>query len=202
MNVKIITDYFTPNSILDIGANTGWFYDLARKEFPDSRFYLVEANPTCEESLRSKGVEYHIGLLSDSIKVVKFYTTKEDPCTTGASIYKENTHFFSEESIVVNEYTTTTLDKLFPDKQFDLIKMDVQGSELDIIRGGLQLVSKAKGLLLEVSCIPYNEGAPLEDEVISYLQTLGFFEEEELGSTYLPTYEVFQRDVLFINKNL
>lgn len=201
MFLKPIHDYFEPTSILDIGANTGWFYELSKAEFPDAYFYLVEANPACEDSLKAKGVDYFIGPLSDTVKTVKFYTNTFDQWTTGASIYRENTNYFSDEKLIVNEYQTTTLDSLFTDRRFDLIKMDVQGSELDIIRGGLRTVSRCKGLLLEVSRIEYNQNAPLEHEVIEYLQTLGFYEEEELACTYLDNYDIFQRDVLFINKN-
>jgi len=197
-----IREYFEPTSILDIGANTGWFYELARKEFPNAYFYLVEGNPMCEDSLKSKNTDYHIGLLSDNVKTVKFYTNTKDLWSTGASIYRENSHHFTDEDLVVTEYETTTLDLLFPTQKFDLIKMDVQGSELDIIKGGLNVVSKAKGLLLEVSRLEYNQSAPMETEVINFLKTIGFYEEEELACHYLYNYEIFQRDVLFINKNL
>lgn len=201
MILSPIREYFEPTSILDIGANTGWFYELAKTEFPNAYFYLVEGNPVCEDSLKNKNVDYHIGLLSDSVKTVKFYTNTKDLSSTGASIYRENTHHFADEDLVVTEYETTTLDLLFPTQRFDLIKMDVQGSELDIIKGGLGVISKANGLLLEVSRLEYNQNAPLETEVINFLKTIGFFEEEELECHYLQNYEIFQRDVLFINKN-
>lgn len=202
MHLSVIREYFTPSSILDVGANTGWFYNLATQQFPDAYYYLIEANPLCEDVLKSLNVDYYIGPISDSIKTVAFYTSKSDPLTTGASIYKENTSHFSDDNLITNYYQTTLLDSLLNDKYFDLIKMDVQGSELDIIRGGLSIIKNAKGLLLELSCLPYNEGAPLEQEIIAYLQTIGFYEEEELDCHYTPNHELFQRDVLFINKNL
>lgn len=202
MLLSVIREYFTPSRILDVGASTGWFYDLAKTEFPDAYFYLIEANPLCEDILKTKQVDYYIGPVSDHVKTVSFYTNTDDPLTTGGSVYRENTPHFADHKLLVNEYQTTTLDILFTDKYFDLIKMDVQGSELDIIRGGLRTITNSKGLLLEVSKLEYNQNAPLETEVIQYLQTIGFYEVEELHCHYLDNYEVSQRDVLFINKTL
>lgn len=202
MYLPIIEEYFTPKSILDIGAHLGVFYKSAVVQFPSAYFYLIEANPLCEEELKKLNVDYYIGPVSDSVKTVKFYTNTDDVYTTGASIYRENTHHFSDEKLIVNEYVTTTLDILLHDKQFDLIKLDVQGSELDVIRGGVQMVSQCKGLIVELSLTEYNHNAPMEKDVINFLHTVGFVEEEELGSHYTEDHKLFQRDALFINTNI
>lgn len=202
MYLPFIKEYFLPKSILDVGAHIGSFYEAAVQQFPDAYFYLIEANPACEEHLKKLKVDYYIGPVSDSIKEVNFYTTIDDVYTTGASIYRENTHHFSDEKLITSKYITTTLDVLFLDKQFDLIKLDVQGSELDILRGGSQTISKSKGLVIELSLTQYNRDAPLEADVINHLRDIGFVEVEELGSNYTRDHMLFQRDALFINTNL
>ena len=69
------------------------------------------------------------------IKEVNFYTrTYEERCT-GNSIYREKTSFFDDSQITIESKQTTTLDILLNGRQFDLIKIDVQGSEIDIING-------------------------------------------------------------------
>lgn len=200
MNLYTVKNHFYPKTVLDLGANTGWFYRLAAREFPDAQFCLVDANPNCAGMLAGLGVEYHICVLSDSVKKVNFYTTIDAPTTTGASIYRENTLFFSDDKIVITEYETTTLDLLFNERQFDLIKMDVQGSELDIIRGGLQVVSRCKGLILELSSTNYNDGAPMDLEIIDYLSTIGFEQVEVVDGKNSDRPHHY--DVLFLNKNL
>jgi hypothetical protein len=52
--------------------------------------------------------------------------------------------------------------------------MDTQGSELDIIKGGLKIISRTKALILEENVVPFNIGAPLHDEVKAYVESLGF----------------------------
>jgi FkbM family methyltransferase len=200
MNLDPIKKYFTPTAVLDIGANAGWFYNISKQTFPDANHCLIDANPKCESYLRALGVEYYICVLSDTIKIVDFYTNTVSDASTGASIYRENTEWFSNDKVIINQYETTTLDLLFPDRQFDLIKMDIQGSELDVIRGGPRIISKAKGLILELSSINYNEGSPLELEVVEYVKTIGFEKVDVLDGK--STERPYHHDALFLNKNL
>lgn len=203
MNLQLLKQYLEPSSILDIGASVGVLYQEFKQFYPDAYYYLVEANPDCEPYLQELNVDYFIGALSSKEGTAIFYKDATSPTSTGNSLYKENSEHFRDDNLLVVECKTYTLDTLFPNKQFDLIKLDVQGAELDILRGGAILVKKAKGIVLELSVIEYNINAPLEQEVIEYMNSIGFTEEEELGSHYTPiTYELSQRDVLFINRNL
>lgn len=204
MNLSVIKNYFEPKSILDIGANTGGFYLDCVKEFPNSYYHLIEGNDNCEEALKKiLNIDYTIALLSDSEKEVDFYTRTNEPNCTGNSIYREKTHYFDDNEITIVKKKTQTLENLFGDKQFDLIKLDVQGSELDIIKGGLNLIKKAKGLLLEVAIMEYNENAPLMSDVYEYMKNINFTPKERMGVNFKPgTYELVQEDILFINNTL
>ena len=64
--------------------------------------------------------------------------------------------------------------------------MDTQGSELDILRGGKNLISKASAVILEISYFEWNLGAPLADEIIDYMESIGFKEFIEIGEHYWP----------------
>ena len=56
----------------------------------------------------------------------------------------------------------------------DLIKMDVQGAELDIIKGGLDIINNAKYLIVELQDTEYNRGAPLAATTIKFLEENGW----------------------------
>jgi FkbM family methyltransferase len=205
--MEFLKNYFVPNSILDIGANTGEFYKKCLIQFPTAEYFLIEANPLCEEHLQNLNVKYAIGVFSDIHKETSFYQTKNATCgptTTGNSVYREKTSYYNDKNVIVNKATTTTLNSLFSkNTQFDFIKLDVQGSELDIIRGGVDLVKNAKGILMEVSLIEYNQNAPLVDEAYIFMDSLGFTPELIVDVSHNPeTNEHVQNDVFFINKNL
>ena len=83
-----------------------------------------------------------------------------------------------------------------------MIKIDVQGSEIDIINGGLDVIKKAKGILMEISLVEYNQNAPTKEFVYDYMDKLGFTPIEHIGNINHPlTYELIQQDILFLNKN-
>jgi len=162
--------------ILDIGANDGWWYRENANKFPGGEFVLVEANPNNKPALEQLGVKYHLVCLSDKVKEVDFYITQDAPTTTGASYYLENTNHFNKTNIKVLKLQTTTLDILFGQETFDYVKMDVQGAEVDIIKGGKVLLSKASTVLLEVPVegVEYNLGAPSRAAYFEAMSEIGF----------------------------
>lgn len=201
MNLSLIKQYFYPETILDIGANIGQFHKLAQLVFPSTYIFSIEANPECKSYLESITPNYYIGLLAKDNSEYDFYSRTTDPIGTGNSVYKELTHFYSNDQLQIIKQQGIKLDDLFtPDSTFDLIKIDTQGSELDIITGGKSLCKKAKAILLEVSLTQYNEGAPLYDEVIQYMEEFGFEKKDILDEAY--NHGSHQQDILFVNKNL
>jgi FkbM family methyltransferase len=144
-------------------------------------------------------VDFSLELLSDEKKDVTFYKTTYDEKCTGNSLYREKTLFYDDEHIITENRVTTTLETLLNDKYFDLIKIDVQGSELDIIKGGLDIVKNSKGVILEVSLTEYNENSPTKEEVYEFMYNLGFNHSEIIGHINHPlTHELIQHDVLFV----
>ena len=199
MTLFNIQKYFHPDKILDIGANVGQFHLMARQQFPLSFIFSIEASKECEASLKAITDQYYIGMLAKDTSEYKFYKRKGDPTCTGNSFYKELTQFYSEDQLDIVKERGIMLDDLFEsDSEFDLIKIDTQGSELDIITGGINLCKKAKGILLEVSLTQYNEGAPLYVEVIEFMKSIGFNAVEVLDES--KNHGAHQQDILFLNE--
>ena len=70
-----------------------------------------------------------------------------------------------------------TLDKVIDNNNWplpDLIKIDAQGSELDILEGGSKILSNAKYLIVELQHIEYNDNAPLFEESIDIIENAGW----------------------------
>jgi len=56
----------------------------------------------------------------------------------------------------------------------DLIKIDVQGAELDILKGSMSIINKAKFLIVELQHTEYNQGAPLCNQTRDFLIEYGW----------------------------
>lgn len=200
-NLKTVTNYFTPYRILDIGANIGQFHQFCKETYPNSFVFSIEASPACEKHLKKITSDYLIIMLAKDNSVYDFYSRKNDPTCTGNSIYKELTDFYSEDQIEILHQRGVKLDDVFTeDSEFDLIKMDTQGSELDIISGGMNLCKKSSGIILEVSLTQYNEGAPLYGDVIHFMTNIGFHPVQILDESH--NHGSHQQDILFLNNKL
>lgn len=200
MYLTLIQNYLKPASILDIGANVGDFTKECKLTFPTAEYLLIEGNPACEPYLKNLGHTYFIGLLSDEPKTVKFYINKNNLISTGNSIYRENTEHFSDENIIIEELQTTTLDSVVDGKVYDLIKIDVQGSELDVLRGGVTTVQEAKAIILELSLIEYNKNSASYEDVTQYMESIGYVPMEKLYEHFDGQGNLIQLDVLFLNR--
>ena len=195
-----------PKDVLDIGAHTGQFYKWAKTAWPYCNVFMIEANPLHENTLLNLTAntkdEYMISALGDKEREVTFYTRSDKPHTEGNSYYKEANYWDIPQLVQKETVTLKKLDDIFDEeKVFDLVKMDTQGSELDILKGGKKLITKATAVILEVAYIEYNLGAPTSDEVIKHMNSIGFEEIMSIGEHYEGE-EVSQKDLLFLNKEL
>lgn len=200
MNFNAIKERINPVSVLDIGAHVGNWYREAKTHWPDAYYLLIEGNPACSGALSDLGVSFRIALLSDTERQVPFHTRRGCGPTSGDSYYREKTPFYEGEQDVVVPLNTQRLDDVCEGQTFQLIKLDTQGSELDIIRGGKTVISAAKAVVIEVSHVEYNEGAPKKEQVIAELEALGFRQDAVVENINycLPPHNHIQSSILFL----
>ena len=182
---------FQPSRILDIGAYKGWWTHQTRTSFPTAEFTLVEANDHPE--LLGLG-RVHKALLNSTPGPVEWYSNGG----TGDSMLQEVTGHFRNVTPTTRE--ATTLDRLFPSEVFDFIKIDCQGAELAILKGGSRVVQSCSAILLECPfACQYNRGCPTFAEYIAYLDEIGFT-PFEITESHCVSNITFQVDVLFVRK--
>ncbi|HEX4034142.1 MAG TPA: FkbM family methyltransferase [Solirubrobacteraceae bacterium] len=68
----------------------------------------------------------------------------------------------------------TTLDRWAQDRPVDVLKVDVQGAELDVLRGGESTLATTRALEVEVEFQPLYVGQPLFGDVDAFLREHGF----------------------------
>jgi FkbM family methyltransferase len=184
---------WSPRTILDIGGYKGQWTRQVRGIFPSATFVVVE--PNRHKELETVGAPVHYEVLSSEIKSVPWYSNM----TTGDSLYKENTRHYQDVPPVTRN--TTTLDTLFPNTGFECIKIDCQGAELDILKGGKRMLEQTNVILLECSFAGnYNAGAPSFAEYIRYLDSIGFA-PLDIPELHRANTILCQIDILFLRKD-
>jgi len=128
--------------------------------------------------------------------LVDYYKCENEDISSGNSIFKENTNYkFKPE-----KRKTITLSKLlYNSNGFDLIKIDTQGLELNILKGGKEIVEKTKFLLLELSVVEYNLKASNYLQVINYLEENSFI-LVNIFDLHYRNGSLIQIDGFFVNK--
>ena len=179
--MKLKSAGIEPKVIYDIGACVLHWTNEATRIWDQAEYVVFEAMSSCEFLYQERGLKYHMGLLSnESGKEINFFQNEVHP--GGNSYYRENIEVNPEAHAYFNEshikkLKSFTLDEICKLKGFpapDLIKMDVQGAELDVLKGAEETIKTANHIILELQVVEYNKGAPLRDVVIEYMDSLGY----------------------------
>ena len=189
---------FEPINILDIGANKGkWSLLVKKKVFPLANYTLIEAIDYDELSSINNfsNMTSMIVLLDEKVGKVIWNEMRN----TGDSIYKENTSYFDDCQKI--ERDTTTLDITFQDKKyFDLIKIDCQGAEIPILKGGKNTILNTSVIILEITFMgEYNIGVPNFFEHIKYMDEIGY-QVYDIIEMHRAEDILIQIDIIFLKK--
>lgn len=192
---------FETKNILDIGAYEGhWAKEIALI-FPKAHILMVEGQKVKEDILLKKSREIpntslRIALLGATTKNVDFNIYQ-----TASSIFKED----NETNAKTVQVALELLDDVVANTRFekaDFIKLDTQGYELEILKGGTKTLQSAQLVLMEVSLLGIYKGAPLVDEVIVFMKNSGFILYDICTLMRRP-YDnaLYQSDFLFIKQD-
>jgi FkbM family methyltransferase len=195
---------FAPARILDIGAYKGEWTQLARQIFPEATVLMLEAQeeriPDLEAVKLGHGgkVDYQIVLLGaeDRPEVV---FNKYPNAPTGNSVLND----WRTDSLKIQaKCRMRPLDAVLQETGFmpvDLIKLDVQGYELEVLKGGLRCLQSAQAVMMEVSLIDMYQGNPLLHDVAAFMHRYGFVAYDVCGLMRRPLdMALAQVDMLFV----
>ncbi len=118
---------------------------------------------------------------------------------TGDSYYREATKNYG--GVEPRRVRATTLDRLIERHDLpgpDLIKADVQGAEIDVLRGERRALERARLALLECPIVGYNVGAPRIDEYFRFMDDEGFSPIDFVNGLWQRE-RLVQVDILFAN---
>ena len=178
-NLKI-KENFMPSKILDIGAWNGFWTKNVKPIWPGAEYTCIEAGPKHEKKLKEITPNYHIAVLGDSNREVKMYLREIDKGNKKKITYTKGSTIFG----IFENYETRqmqTLDELVgKDAQFDLIKQDVQGAEVMVMRGAPDIFARAKYVIQEVNVHKDEQfpEMPSENDMDEFMFQLGFNNSE------------------------
>lgn len=192
-------EFGVPKVIYDVGASNGsWSLDL-KKIFPDSDYVLFEPLPKYAELLSGLKEQHsnfnYIG------------------CGLGANnaTLRFNEHDGQSSFLASEQWKGSAID--VPVKTLDqlvslgecpapnLIKADIQGFELEMLKGAETVLKACDFLFLELSWLQIYEGGPFAGEIMGYLNERGYRVYDICSYAMRPLDgRLTQSDVLFAHE--
>ncbi|MEP6957180.1 MAG: FkbM family methyltransferase [Nitrospirota bacterium] len=196
---------FIPATVVDVGAAYGSFTNQCFSVFPKARFLLLEPLVEYQPFLKK---------LTETMPAAQCIVAAASanpgelnlnvhPDLVGSSLFRE-----VEQGTDVNGVPRTvraiTIDGLVNEtgaKGPFLLKVDVQGAELEVLRGAERILSNAEYIVLEVSLFRFFQDGPDFHDVVQYMKSHGFVAYDISGLQYRPLdHALSQIDIAFVKE--
>ena len=197
---------FAPRFILDIGAYKGEWSMMVRPIFPEAELMMLEAQeeriPDLDLAKKNLGgkVDYRISLLGAAHREDVLFNKYPDAPTGNTVLagWKPGNKFQVKCTMRTVDAILAEAGKPSP----DLIKLDVQGYELEVLTGAAKALEKAQAVLMEVSFIDMYQDNPLLHDVTAFMHARGFvaYDIAALMRRSLDQ-ALAQVDIIFVPKN-
>ena len=186
------------NVVFDVGAHNGSWTNQVSRILKSADFYLFEPNTNHNSQLEKTGFRYFNDVLSDQKKTIEWFGVGG----LGDSYFKDNGQTFAD--VLPKKILTSTLNNYVREFRLpipQLLKIDTQGSELDIVAGSSDFIGSVKYVILECPLIEYNQGAPNIQNYLVAMQDLGFVPVDITEVHYVNRMAV-QIDIAFVNSSI
>ena len=197
---------FMPTTVVDVGAAFGSFASQCVSVFPNARFFLLE--PLAEYQVVLKKM---MGMMPNAQCIGAAASAHHGevvlnvhPDLVGSSLFSEieqNTHVNGVPRVV----PAITIDGLIEQTGARgpfLLKVDVQGAELDVLRGAEKMLADTEYILLEVSLFRFFQDGPDFFAVVMHMKNRGFVAYDISGLQYRPLDNALsQVDIAFVKED-
>lgn len=191
---------FHPKAIVDVGAFRGDWARFAKDLFPDALVLMVEPQAQWWPQLRdvasyTPGLSLAPELLGaeDGREMVFF------EMSTGSSMFEEQSAAPRERVTKTTTRLATVLAARPEFHRIDLLKIDVQGAELEVLKGAGDYLDRCECVLAECSLIQTNKECPLVADVIAFMAARNFRLLDICTLVRRKDLMLWQSDLLFVN---
>ncbi|HTL90392.1 MAG TPA: FkbM family methyltransferase [Leptolyngbya sp.] len=197
---------FKPDWILDVGANRGEWSRMAKTVFPNAHCFLIEPQIEMQPDLEKfcqdfPGSQWQLAGAGAELGELSLTVWGD----LAGSSFLPSLH--PERAAIANQRVVpiVTIDQLLNDQKLSipqLVKLDIQGFELEALKGASQLWDQVEVFILEVSLFEFLPGQPVFDQVIEFMRHHGYVVYDFPGFCCRPFDGALgQCDVCFVQVN-
>jgi FkbM family methyltransferase len=188
-----------PQVIFDVGAASGEWARLAHTVWPAASIVGFEPNARERKHLERTKAEvpafdFRVCFLGRERRTVEYH---DNGTQTSLVADEARGPLVKSEMLVLDELIASG-DVPAP----DFLKLDVQGYELEVLRGGESALRHARAALLEVSFVRFAPDLPMIAEVVAFMGERGYEWADVLGILRGPRDDaLWQMDALFLKRD-
>lgn len=153
--LEYMADYAQPSTVvLDVGANVGVYAVPLATAFSELEVHAFEPNAAVARAMREnaelnrlKNLLVHCCALTDTVGAGEFYQFDDDISLSSLNYHAAKIHGEPKRCVVEQD----TIDHLFghtSSKKVSFVKIDVQGAELQVLRGASQVIRRDQPVIL------------------------------------------------------
>lgn len=193
------------STVVDIGANRGQFA-LAVRAISGAKVVSFEPLPVAAKVFQNifsddSSVRLHVVAIGEKSEKKQIHLSARDDSSSLLEIGEAQPSFFpGTHEVGTLEVRVGTLDEFISKEEIvrpAMLKLDVQGFELQALAGCKSLISNFDYIYCECSFVELYKEQKLAADVIEYLHNLGFI----FSGIYNPSYDCdgncIQADLLF-----
>lgn len=191
---------FSPALVFDIGASNGQWTNECRTIFGEARYVLVDPLEVNRDALM------RLARADERISIV-YGVAGARPSTLEFHDHGDQSSILASDDFpgLIRTVEATTVDSLFQSQGSPspvLLKADVQGYELEVLKGATRCLESAELLILEVSFRRIYKESALAHEIIAYVGKRGFRIFEICSYLQRGTdHDLIQSDMVFVHES-
>lgn len=191
---------FQPQHIFDVGAYEGEFAQCCIKVWSQSKISCFEAlehkvNHLQKMASHNPAIQVFPGLLgAQTLDKIAFNESE-----TASSILIENI----PQNFPISFHSMRTIDQIvheyFSGHSPDFLKLDVQGYELEVLKGAEKSLPNIKVILAEINLLDIHQNVPLIADIVAWLNERGWVAYDICSFIRRPLDQaLWQIDMIFV----
>jgi FkbM family methyltransferase len=189
---------FVPTTVLDVGAAHGDWTASCLRIFPDAEYVLVEPLPEYGAQLAKLAAHPHVDYVAAAAGSSEATLPLLVPDEPGGSSFLPASRAGDGSFKRSIDFPILTLDSLRLPSGSTLLKLDVQGYELQVLAGAQRTLAQVEVLIAECSLYPFQRDLPLVHDVIDRVVDLGFQLYDRADEVRRPSNMLAQIDLVFV----
>jgi FkbM family methyltransferase len=166
--------------VIDGGAHKGEFTELIHRQYSDPEIYCFEPIPALAKALHEKYEKFERVQIREAALGAKEVTVELNITNilAATSVLKAgaSSHKYHNEGLETKANVNVSQVRLDTEitNDIDILKLDLQGYELEALKGTAGVLNKVKLVLVEIEFVPLYENQPLFSDIDIYMRENGF----------------------------